>query len=309
MSDLQDLYAALAREADGTRLGGPDVPRRRADRRRRVRAAVGVAAVAVLVAVITVGGRVVLGAEGPPLPPIVSTSPSPAQTPSETPSASAKPSETPSGTPSSGQAPSNTVAAIPDSAFLQQPDTNRADAPYEVASDRMLPELCGARYAGDKIIQRRTFHVIYSKEPNRQDFVPAPDGTFAETVTTYRADGATRFMQQLRGAVSGCPAQTREGVRYKNRMLTAGQHGDDAILFEVRYPTLDSDGKATGGEEVRLVSAVRVGTVVLVLYEQGWERGWSADRTVVERFTTVAVSRLRAWLDAGAGSASPGPSR
>ncbi|WP_238011699.1 hypothetical protein KZZ52_46035 [Dactylosporangium sp. AC04546] len=297
MNDLQELYAALAREADGTRLDGPDLPRRRADRRRRARVVVTVAAVAALVAGITVGGRVVLGADGPPLPPSITSSPEPSRTPSGKVSSEPAPSE-----------PAVPAKAIPDSAFLQQPDTNRADAPYEVPSNHMLPELCAAKYPSDALVQgRRTLHAIYSKDPSRQDMVP--DGAFDETVTTYRADGATQFMQQLRAAVTACPSQTREGIRYQHRMLTAGQHGDEAILFEVRYPTLNTDGKPTGGEDVRLVSVVRVGTVVLVLYEQGWERGSSADRADVDRFTTVALSRLRAWLGAGAGSASPGPSQ
>jgi hypothetical protein len=42
---------------------------------------------------------------------------------------------------------------------------------------------------------------------------------------------------------------------------------------------------------------VRTGAVVLVLYEQGWEDGWSAEQPVVDAITGKAFSRLRTWLD------------
>ena len=82
----------------------------------------------------------------------------------------------------------------------------------------------------------------------------------------------------------------------RHRLLAPPAYGDEAILFEVRYPTRDDLGNPTGRDDVRLVSAVRVGDVVMVLYEQGWEAGWSAERTVVDQFTGVAVTRLRSWL-------------
>jgi hypothetical protein len=41
---------------------------------------------------------------------------------------------------------------------------------------------------------------------------------------------------------------------------------------------------------------VRVGAVVMVLYEQGYE-GTSAERRVVDAFTRTALTRLRSWLD------------
>ncbi|MET7396972.1 hypothetical protein ABZS66_26160 [Dactylosporangium sp. NPDC005572] len=219
--------------------------------------------------------------------------------PGRAPSAAAPTAASP---PPSSAAPSSTavaVHAIPDRAFLQQPDTNRADAPYEVPSAGMLPPLCGARYGSDALVAaRRTLHVIFSAQPPKQDFVPVPDGTFDETITTYQRDGAEQFMRQLRSAVSACPAETREGVRYRIRLLTATERGDDAILFELRSPARDSEGNPTGGDDVSLVAAVRVGTAVLVLLANGWERG-SADPAVVDRFTQTAFDRLRAWFLGG----------
>jgi hypothetical protein len=55
------------------------------------------------------------------------------------------------------------------------------------------------------------------------------------------------------------------------------------------------EGKPTGRTEVRLVSVVRVGEVVMMLYEIGWE-GTSADRAVVDHFTELALGRVQAWI-------------
>ena len=295
MTEFQEMYAALAQEADSARLTTPDVPRRRADRRRRTRMALAVTAVAVLVGGVTVGGQMVFRADQAPLPPGISVPPEtvpPSSLPSSSPpsssSSSAAPSTTAPGTPA-------VAGPIPDRAFLQKADTNRADAPYEVRGDDRLPALCGAKYTGDALVRaRRTFHVIYSKKPSSSDFVP--DGTFDETIMTYQSDGGERFMRQLRAAVIACPSQTRDGVTYKHRLLTPSENGDEAILFEVRYPARDSTGSPTGREDVRLVSAVRVGSVVMVLVEHGWEEGRPAERSVVDQFTQVAVTRLRSWL-------------
>src|SRR6266542_1163011 len=71
---------------------------------------------------------------------------------------------------------------------------------------------------------------------------------------------------------------------------------DETMLIEMRYPTVDVEGRPTGGDDVRLISVVRIDGVVMVLYEQGWEAGWSAEGPVVDSFTRTAVSRLRAWL-------------
>jgi hypothetical protein len=159
----------------------------------------------------------------------------------------------------------------------------------------MLPSLCGAKYASDSSIQaRRTMHIVYWKGKHPAGTVP--DGTFDETITTYRSDGAVQFVAQLRAAVAACPTQTRSGTTYRHRLLSGWAHGDEAILIEMKSPTRDPEGKLIGGDDVRLISVVRIGGVVMVLYEQGWEAGWSAERAVVDTFTRTAVTRLRAWL-------------
>src|SRR6266540_1901533 len=141
---------------------------------------------------------------------------------------------------------------------------------------------------------RRTMHITYWK--GRHPVGTVPDGTFVETITTYRSDGGVQFMAELRAAVTACPTQTRDHTTYRHRILSGSAYGDESMLIEMRYPTVDVEGRPTGGDDVRLISVVRIDGVVMVLYEQGWEAGWSAEGPVVDSFTRTAVSRLRAWL-------------
>src|SRR6266511_1149262 len=224
MNDLERAYAALAQDADTVRLTTSDALRGRADRRARIRLATGCAVLAVVVGATAVGAQWVLrSSHGTPPGPSTSQSPS-AEPPSPTPATSAPSSPAPT-------SPSHTKPApttIPDSAFLQLADTNGEERPAPAPSDNMLPSLCGAKYVSDSSIQaRRTMHITYWK--GRHPVGTVPDGTFDETITTYRA-------------------------------------------------------------------VVRIDGVVMVLYEQGWEAGWSAEGPVVDSFTRTAVSRLRAWL-------------
>ncbi|WP_432900398.1 sigma factor [Micromonospora matsumotoense] len=54
-------------------------------------------------------------------------------------------------------------------------------------------------------------------------------------------------------------------------------------------------GDPAGGGEVRLVRAIRLGDVVTVLWEQGWE-GTSSDRPQLDADSRRAVDALREWL-------------
>ena len=292
MSDLERMYASLSREADAIVPDAPNTVRSRADRRRRIRVAAAAVAVGALVGSVAVGGQWMLASRGQPVHPGISTSSSPFA--SSAPTAPSSPAATPA-SPGTPPTVADVPKVIPASAFLQVADTNGEEPSVERPSDNMLPPLCGVKYPSDSLIQaRKTMHVTYWASPSPPGTVP--DGTFAETITTYRKDGAEQFMRQLRDAVTACPTQQRDGISYRNRLLSGTARGDESVLIERRYPARDVEGNPTGKDELRLVSVVRAGAVVMVLYEQGWEAGWSADQPVVDAFTGKAFSRLRAWL-------------
>jgi len=291
MTDFERMYASLSREVETVMLDTPDALRGRADRRSRIRVAATLAAIAALVGGVAFGGQWILTARGQSIQPGTGTS---SNAPATTPASSSESVATPAAT-SAPPKVTNVPKVIPASAFLQLADTNGEEPAVERQSDHMLPQLCGARYPSDSLIQaRKTMHITYwaSKSPPGT----VPDGTFDETITTYKGDGADQVMRQLRDAVTACPTQQRNGITYRNRILSGTARGDESILIEQRYPTRDVNGNPTGGDDVRLVSVVRTGAVVMVLYEQGWEAGWSAEQPVVDAFTGKAFSRLRSWL-------------
>jgi hypothetical protein len=242
----------------------------------------------------------VLRADGsvPPPPPPGATRSATPPAPTSAPPTSAAPSPQASTTTRPPTARPTTPPArgrptsIPNSAFLQIADTNGGYPVQDSLSEDVVPSLCGATFASDRDIDlRRTRRITYWKERTPEGHVP--DGTFLQTITVYEPDRASRFLGQVRGAVADCPA---EGD-HRYRMVSAPGRGDESLMFEDRYPTKDPDGSPTGGEDVRLVSVVRIGDVVTILYETGWEAGWSAEPDVVNSFTGKAASRLQSWLD------------
>jgi len=297
-SALARAYTALAREADAVVLAQPEAVRRRGDRRTGVRLAAAVTGAAVAVGAVATATGCGLAGGGPSPGPARSAtaaspmSPSPGLTVSPT---YTDPSPSPSGLPAMPPRTTPVASPIPDKAFLQQADTN-GDIPIgDSVGYPVLPSLCGATYPSDSSVRaRRTRHMLYWETPRTGS--TGPDGTYLQTITMYRPGGGPAFMDELRRAVTACPIETREGWTYRSRLLAAPSRGDESVLVEVSHPMRDDFDNLTGGTNLRLVSVVRIGDVVMVLYEAGWERGWSADRAVVDRFTATAVSRLRAWL-------------
>jgi hypothetical protein len=189
-----------------------------------------------------------------------------------------------------------TVAtAIPDAAFLQPVDTYR-DKPQDGTSDRMLPPLCDASFPSDaSITARRTVDAPYRSQPPSDPAHPAtPAGTIIETITVYGPGGASAFMSQLRAATLACPTQQVEGQARRNRILTAPRRGDESFLIEARYPGHNLANEPTGEDEFRLVSVIRDGDRVLVLFEISWEGGSSLP-SALDRLSTAALAHLRAW--------------
>ncbi|MFC4021593.1 hypothetical protein ACFOW4_27150 [Micromonospora sp. GCM10011542] len=308
-AELADLYRSLTATVDGQELAPPEVVRRRADRRARARVAGTALAVALLLGGVAAGGRLVLSADGsPPLPPPadtpgpVPTGPAPRPTPSLSPSpapATLAPSRTPSGrppAPTTGAPTHPGPTSIPDRAFFVLAAANRTGLESHTEGP-MLPVLCAARYPSESaVVQRRARYLAYKLPETPKGYVP--DGSYRHTITIYRAGRADDALRELRQAVRACPRQElpdQAGRTWRQRLLDPGRYGDESVLFEMRAPFLDGRGEP-GGDEVRLIRAIRTGDVVTVLWEQGWENT-SADRAQVDADSRRAVAAIEDWLD------------
>ncbi|RLK13611.1 hypothetical protein DER29_4638 [Micromonospora sp. M71_S20] len=303
--ELSDLYRSLAEDADGRTLAVPEDLRRRADRRARLRITGAALGTALLVGGLATGTGLVLAEERDPLPPpaaapppaTVPASPTASAPPTATPAPSA--TRTPAATPGrTGAAPPRAPGNVPDRAFFVQAAANRTGMEPVFRDTDALPALCDARYRSDaRIVQRRTRNLAYKLPQTPQGYVP--DGSYAHTVTLYRPGRADDFLRELRAAVRDCPAQPGVGggnvSTSRLRLLADDGFGDGSVLFEIRTPARDVDGNPTGGDEVRLVRAIRVGDVVTVLWEQGWE-GTSSTRSQVDADSRRAVDAIEGWL-------------
>ncbi|MER7588537.1 hypothetical protein ABTW72_13470 [Micromonospora sp. NPDC127501] len=303
--ELSELYRSLAADADARDLGLPDVLRHQADRRARFRAAGSTLAVGLVVVGVAIGAQVVTpppaSVPAPAGTPTVSASPSPSAT-GGSPSPSVPPT-TPGRSPgtaspdATGTQPSRTPTSIPDRAFFALAPTNQVGIAPEFRDLAALPGLCGADIPSEAVVQRRTRLLIYKLPQTPKGYVP--DGTYTHSVTIYRAGRADDVLKELRQAVRDCPVQKLPGDdtpgESRQRLIPDSGFGDESVLFEMRRAGQDVNGDPAGGEVVRLVRAIRVGDVVTILWEQGWE-GTSSQRAQVDADSRRAVAAIRRWL-------------
>ncbi|MFG1841968.1 hypothetical protein ACGFH8_26490 [Micromonospora sp. NPDC049175] len=294
--ELSDWYQHLAADADAGEVGVPGELRRRADRRARLRAVGGALAVAML------AGGVVIGTQVVAMPPPAPVGP-PADTPTiPTPSVSAgPPSPTTSGRPpgTTPASPGRIAGGIPDRAFFTLAPANQTGVAPEDRDLAALPGLCGARIPSEPILHRRSRSLVYKLPKTPQG--NGPDGTYTQSITVYGSGRATVVLEELRQAVRDCPEQPQlpfqvPQVLSRQRLLGDTGYGDESVLFELRKPAQDMNGDPIGGEEVRLVRAIRVGDVVTILWEKGSGTG-SSSRTQVDTDSRRAVAAIEAWLD------------
>ncbi|SCL39709.1 hypothetical protein GA0070624_6662 [Micromonospora rhizosphaerae] len=300
--ELSRLYRVLAEDTDGQALMAPEQLRRRADRRARNRAAVGALAAVALLAGAAVGTQIVLaaGPDSRPGPPAGTPTP-PSVPPTQNTPAAPSPTETgptlsrtPGTSPSTGRPTAGTPTSIPDRAFFTLAAANDTGLPPQFRPGPVLPALCGAEPGESNIVQRRARVLAYRLASTPKGYVP--DGSYRHSITIYRTGRADDALRELRQAVRNCPEQeVTGGVTFRLRLLDGGGYGDESVLFEMRTPYRDINGDPTGGDEVRLIRAVRIGDVVTVLWEQGWENT-SSDRSQVDADSRRAVTAIRKWL-------------
>ncbi|MCG5467849.1 hypothetical protein LADH09A_001698 [Micromonospora sp. LAH09] len=308
--ELSEMYQSLAADADARDLGVPDLLRQQADRRARLRAAGSTVAVALVVVGVVIGTQVVgpppvtvPSPAGTPTPPPVSPSPSVTGGSPSPPVSPTTPGRSPGTTATSpgvtGSPQPRTPTSIPDRAFFRLAAANQIGIAPEFRDLDVLPGLCGATFPSEAaIVQRRARNVVY-KLPQNPGEGYVPDGTYTHSITIYRAGRADDLLDELRQAVRDCPQQERSGgsapVLGRQRLLADSGYGDESVLFEMRSPGQDINGDPTGVQDVRLIRAIRVGDVVTILWEQGWENT-SSQRAQVDADSARAAAAVKVWL-------------
>jgi hypothetical protein len=183
----------------------------------------------------------------------------------------------------------NPDGVIPVEAFADPAIAMRAGPVRERVSDRdALPALCGggAFSAGDDATARASVRSFYKRPEDPTGSVP--HGVLYQTITSYRADGARRFMTRVRGGLRACPSYRAGGLPVRVRVFDFGDRlADDSIRVDV----VVERGKR---QQTNVVVVLRHGDVVTVLRDQGWE-GTSSVPGIVDSFLRDALIKLDAW--------------
>jgi len=123
--------------------------------------------------------------------------------------------------------------------------------------------------ASDALIEDRRGFIATLSEQVSGD--PAP--TMAhQTITKYKGTGAKDYMSQLTKEIGRCLPITRGSLRLTYLLEPVPQEtiGDQSLLISVEYRLLDKPESGPPASTY-LVSVVRVGMHVIVIYDKGWE--------------------------------------
>ncbi|MEV4621568.1 hypothetical protein AB0J74_23020 [Asanoa sp. NPDC049573] len=280
MRDVEDGWAQLISDVDGSWLASAAAVRRAADQRALRRLAVMTGAVVVA---LVATGVAAFGRPGPPPP-------GPTNTPS--PSATAAPSPVPTPPPSVTSAQPS-ITTIPDRAFLVVPRDMRRDeiGVQSPPRDEQVPALCDDPLAADDAMTVRRSRQTYYQA---QD-APAgstPEGSVTETISAYRAGGAAVVMRRLRTELATCGKAAEGDITYTITTDRKPRYGDDAVHI-VEAMSIPPDRANNSPSNHRIV-VVRVGDVVTVLTLRPWEQ-WQVDRDDAELFARLAVEAIDDW--------------
>jgi hypothetical protein len=300
-NDLERAFGELAADTGRAQLLPAAEVRRLAGNRARRGSIAAVAAVAVLVAGVTVGGRWVLAdGEGRPrpLPPVqsIGVSPAPSSSPSQVPSGlPSSPAGPPATSKSASSPPAPTMpSSIPARAVLTAADGNMGE--LTALDVRKPPAFCSdTTYpSSSRAAVQKTVKILY-RPPNLGADHTATDDIY-NTVGVYRGDGAADFLDELRAAVRDCPNGKIGDIPAKNRLLGSLGLGDESLLIERSFEARDDLGEPVGNgkRSYAYVAVVRIGDAVTRIESYGYE-SVSSDREVVGALTRKVADRLADW--------------
>ncbi|GAA4465270.1 hypothetical protein [Phytohabitans houttuyneae] len=189
-------------------------------------------------------------------------------------------------TPAPAAAHRQKVAPVPAGAFLQPVDLGgAATTPVTDAFRHYLrPPQPRAYFPYRSAALRRanaTISILYSVTGNHPTVV-------LETVSIYRADGAQRYLRELRRALSRCGVRTDPTGRWS--LLATGVAGRDSMLIRLQQRTEDFGGRSI--VQSTYIVVARAGKAVVALADIGWETG-NGHPDIVRRLAGPAVQRAR----------------
>jgi hypothetical protein len=170
--------------------------------------------------------------------------------------------------------------AIPDAAMLQPEDLRGAFVSAvdgDTWSQLRPPQPCADRsYPSDGL--RRDDRAVMAVVG-----IDERPTVVVEHVATYRANGAHRYLRDLRRALAVCGGIDEEGGRWT--VLATGVAGDESLLLRHRTYLDYADMYHN-----TYLTVARIGRVLVVVADAGWETG-SGHEPLVRELSTIAVWR------------------
>ena len=270
MSDrLTRIFAAAAERADAVPLAGAAAARRAGTRRRRARIATLVTVCALVVAAIPVGVQALTTQRRfvPLVPPTSApTTAPPAPTPSES-------------------APADPCSFQPAQCY----------PPVRPWPEERLPAPCARpSHPSDALI------VLRRSESRSSYYDLAKQGTtmYAVTLTRYRNGGAAKYLTEVRTELARCRTVARSSdfdnakVTLTYRTVRTGIGGDESLVASRSYPYV-SEAQPGLSNPTYPIAVVRIGDVVAVVYDYGWE-GSPSLPSRFDQFVADAIAEVRA---------------
>jgi hypothetical protein len=212
----------------------------------------------------------------------------------------ADPSAAPAtGTPTTSTAPA--ITDIPAAAFLQTKDLGKGGHLVEQGerSDAVSP-CWGAPRQSDSMLVVREEVVGTYRFVGRYDTVnkrPEPDGYVWEVITSYRAGGASAYVDEVREQITRCAKDVvKEGptaVTWTRSIVSEGLAGDESLMWR-RKSSYRYAGRVYETNE--FIAVIRLGDVV-VLVHIAVNPGIPL-RDPVDRLVETAVRRATSHLPA-----------
>jgi hypothetical protein len=215
------------------------------------------------------------------------------------PSASAGPTSSapasPSTTPSTSSAPP-IPASIPARALVNSQDAHTSYLKRRDTASKPHKFCPGTTYpSAERAAISATVGMDYYTSYHKPGSGYVPDDLVENTVTVYRGDGASAFLDDLAAAVRACPSNTVNSRRYTFKSKGSLRLGDGSLLVELSTPAYLEDGSsAGGGTHYTYIAAIRVGDAVTMVETKGWE-AYGSERANVETLAKAAAKHLTDW--------------
>ena len=163
-----------------------------------------------------------------------------------------------------------------------------------------LPAPCPTPLDSEALVEdRRGFYGTFTERIPGSG--PAPTMLY-QTISRYKGTGAKDYLTELARDVGRCQPVMRGGFRLTYSMATQAQQeklGDQSLLINVEYHRLERPEGGFLQTSDFLISVVRTGLNVIVVYDKGWEANPSKRETVIDTARDI-LRRL---------TASPSPAR